>query len=50
MDTFKRLGINVPPVAELSAMFRADGSYAGDVTLTVEEAEKMVREVLHDSI
>ena len=50
VDTFKTLGINVPPVAELSAMLRADGSYSGGVTLTVAEAEKMVREVLHDPV
>ena len=50
IDMFKKLGINVPPVAELSALLRADGLYAGGVTLTVDEAEKMVREVLHDRV
>ncbi len=50
IDTFKALGINVPPVAELSALLRREGLYSGDVTLTLDEAERMVREVLHDPI
>lgn len=49
-ETFKRLGINIPPVAELSARLRDGGEYAGEVALTLSEAERMVREVLHDSI
>ena len=50
IDTFKTLGINVPPVAELSALLQAEGLYAGQTVLTVDEGESMVREVLHDSI
>jgi energy-coupling factor transport system ATP-binding protein len=43
---FKDLGINVPPVAELSAKLRENELYTGDITLNVEEAETMVRKVL----
>lgn len=43
---FKELGINVPPVAELSDRMRDAGLYAGDVTMTVPEAAEMVKEVL----
>lgn len=43
---FKELGINVPPVAELSGRLREAGIYDGDITLNVEEAETMVRKVL----
>lgn len=43
---FKELGINVPPVAELSDRLRDAGLYAGDVTMTVPEAAKMVKEVM----
>ncbi|MDO4960448.1 MAG: ATP-binding cassette domain-containing protein [Eubacteriales bacterium] len=46
IDTFKDLGINIPRVAELSSRLIAAGIYSGEVTLTVDEAEKMVREVL----
>lgn len=45
ISQFKELGINVPPVAELASLLRADLSYDGDITLTVEEAEKMIRKV-----
>lgn len=50
IETFKTLGINVPPVAELSYLLRQSGVYNGGITLTVQEAEKMVREVLHDPV
>ena len=43
---FKELGINVPRVMELSSLLIRDGIYDGPVTLTVGEAEKMIREVL----
>ena len=43
---FKQLGINVPRVVELSSMLIASGLYKGKVTLTVKEAEQMVKEVL----
>lgn len=43
---FKELGINIPPVAELSARLRNEGFYNKDITLTVDEAEKMIQEVL----
>ncbi len=46
IDKFKELGINVPRVTELSAGLIADGIYDGDVTLTVDDAEKMVRRIL----
>ena len=42
---FKEIGINVPRVAELSSQLIKDGFYKGSVTLTVDEAEKMVQEV-----
>ncbi len=50
IETFKRLGINVPPVAELSGLLREDGLYRGEVTLNVEEGAAMIREVLHDPV
>ena len=50
IDMFKTLGINVPPVAELSHLLRLDGLWNDGITLTVTEAEKMVREVLHDPV
>ena len=43
---FKELGINVPPVAELGGLLRADGLYHGVIPLSIDEAETMVREVL----
>ena len=43
---FKALGINVPPVAELSDRMRDAGLYTGDVAMTVPEAAEMVKEVL----
>ena len=46
IDTFKELGINVPRVTELSAGLIGNGLYDGDVTLTVDDAEKMVRRIL----
>ncbi len=45
VSEFKRLGINVPPVAELAERLREDGAYHGSITLTVEEAETMIRQV-----
>lgn len=46
VDTFKEIGINVPPVAELAHLLRMDGLYQGEITMNVDEAEKMVREVM----
>lgn len=43
---FKALGINVPPVAELSDRMRDAGLYTGDMAMTVPEAVEMVKEVL----
>ncbi|MBQ7425285.1 MAG: hypothetical protein IJV21_03380, partial [Lachnospiraceae bacterium] len=45
-DTFKDLGINVPRVTELSADLIREKIYDGEVTLTVDDAEKMVRRIL----
>ena len=46
IDTFKNLGINVPRVTELSAALISEKIYDGEVTLTVDDAEKMVRRIL----
>lgn len=46
IDTFKDLGINVPRVTELSAALISEKIYDGEVTLTVDDAEKMVRRIL----
>ena len=46
IDTFKELGINVPRVTELSASLISEKIYDGEVTLTVDDAEKMVRRIL----
>ena len=46
IDTFKNLGINVPRVTELSASLIGEKIYDGEVTLTVDDAEKMVRRIL----
>lgn len=46
ISTFKDLGINVPRVTELSASLIGEKIYDGEVTLTVDEAEKMVRRIL----
>ena len=46
IDTFKNLGINVPRVTELSASLISEKIYDGEVTLTVDDAEKMVRRIL----
>ncbi len=43
---FKELGINVPRVTELSSGLIGKGIYQGDVTLTVDDAEKMIRRIL----
>lgn len=43
---FKELGINIPPVAELAGKLRADGLFNGNIPMTVDEAELMVKEVL----
>jgi len=45
IDTFKGLGINVPRVTELSAQLISEKIYDGEVTLTVDDAEKMVRRI-----
>ena len=42
----KILGINVPRVTELSASLIREKLYDGEVTLTVDDAEKMVRRIL----
>ena len=46
IDTFKNLGINVPRVTELSASLISEKIYDGEVTLTVDDAEKMIRRIL----
>ena len=46
IDSFKELGINVPRVTELSSRLIQDNLYDGDVSLTVDEAETMVRRIL----
>lgn len=46
IEKFKTLGINVPRVAELSSRLIGAGVYQGKVTLTVDEAEKMVKEII----
>ena len=46
IDTFKDLGINVPRVTELSSQLIKEKIYDGEVTLTVDDAEKMVRRIL----
>ena len=46
IETFKELGINVPRVTELSAGLIREKIYDGEVTLTVDDAEKMVRRIL----
>lgn len=46
VEKFKTLGINVPRVTELSSRLIEKKIYDGDVTLTVDEAEKMVRRIL----
>jgi energy-coupling factor transport system ATP-binding protein len=46
IDTFKDLGINVPRATELSAELIKEKIYDGEVTLTVDDAEKMLRRIL----
>ncbi len=46
IDKFKTIGINVPRVAELSSRLIEAGIYHGQVTLTVDDAEKMVKEII----
>ena len=43
---FKRLGINVPPVAELAGRLMEAGLWQGEIPLSIDAAEAMVREVL----
>lgn len=43
IDKFHELGINVPRVTELSARLISEGIYDGDIALTVDDAEKMIR-------
>ena len=43
---FKELGINIPPVAELSGRLREEKLFSGDIAMTVEEGKQMVEEVL----
>ncbi len=43
---FKELGINIPPVAELSGRLMEAKLYDRDITMTVEEAAGMLEEVL----
>ena len=43
---FKELGINVPRVTELSSRLIEKKLYDGEITLTVDDAEKMVRRIL----
>lgn len=43
---FKELGINVPPVAELAGKLMDAGLWQGEIPLSINAAEKMVREVL----
>lgn len=46
IQEFKRLGINVPPVAELAGKLMEAGIWQGEIPLSIDAAEKMVREVL----
>ncbi|MCR5670478.1 MAG: ATP-binding cassette domain-containing protein [Butyrivibrio sp.] len=46
IDRFKELGINVPRVTELSSKLISEKIYDGEVTLTVDEAENMIRRIL----
>ncbi len=43
---FKQLGINVPRVVELGRQLTSEGLYSGKVSLYLDEAEQMVKEVL----
>ena len=42
----KKLGINVPPIAELAGRLIEAGLWQGEIPLSVDAAEQMVREVL----
>lgn len=46
---FKSLGINVPRVVELGQQLTAAGLYHGAIPLDLDQAEKMVKEVLADA-
>ena len=46
---FKNLGINVPRVVELGQQLTAAGLYGGAIPLDLDQAEKMVKEVLADA-
>lgn len=46
---FKNLGINVPRVVELGQQLTAAGLYDGAIPLDLDQAEKMVKEVLADA-
>lgn len=46
---FKNLGINVPRVVELGQQLTAAGLYHGAIPLDLDQAEKMVKEVLADA-
>lgn len=46
---FKELGINVPRVVELGQQLHQEGLYQGAIPLSLDQAEKMVKEVLGDA-
>lgn len=46
IDKFLELGINVPRVTELSSKLIRDNIYDGEIALTVDEAENIVRRIL----
>jgi energy-coupling factor transport system ATP-binding protein len=46
MPALSKIGIQCPPIAELYSQLRRRGLYGGDVPLTLDEAERMVREAL----
>lgn len=46
IDTFSKLGINVPRVTELTAGLIKDKLYDGEIALTVDDAERIVRRIL----
>ncbi len=43
IDKFHELGINVPRVTDLSSSLIKEGIYDGEIALTVDDAEKMIR-------
>lgn len=46
VDLFEELGINVPRVVKLGVRLREEGLYQGEIPTNLEDACKMIREVL----